>query len=731
MPRTPAPRIDPEVAKYAWLLALSSCLSILYQTAIAQEYSASILELRAGFQIVFGLVHIFYGAGMYLAWWVFRGGFKPKRMDLLFALTGAGALLSLLFTLKANPHGELALFYLPVSALLAAAVLTLFGMLFSGLLVWFHQERRELVGVAVALSLVGLVVAFMARSALVIHLGNNLLLVLVALCCLAPALQRHARWAVLVAVVVGACMPGLDGRIEKLRDTTERMAWHSYLDYLPRTEMLTFQPLLDAWSPYSKINLYEVPGTPRLGGVYNYYITWIFDGGPDRRRELLFSFIEPDDQVLCIAMGGGWPLLAIPVADRAQITGVELDPVVVQFFQDNPQYNDNLFNEIDVVRAEGRAALETLPGPYDAIVVDLPGSPATQKENPVEFENLLLTREGVERAFDLLDDDGVLLAYLLPHQIGSAYAVLQASGHDVALLHGPASNQGGTSHYMALNETFAVFASRSPGRAQEIAARILTQSEPGLILEPTAGQLKRYGGAEVSTDDMPHAQMRAYLKGEVTREKRTRAFGVVVKAAQVALGAMAFLSSLVILLIGRGREQREHYLFFFAIGVGMVMFQLYLYARFRSFFGDPVSTTMMTTLLLFGSNSLGSLFTNAAHRRPLSWPVRLVLVLAMLAGTHYALDVIPFGLTDPVLRFMLAGAVIVPFGFVSGLFFPLGLLRLHQRSLGWALALDGAGTFMGFLAFYFMAWSLGLSATMLPIAVCYALAALLLTRGSS
>jgi hypothetical protein len=510
------------------------------------------------------------------------------------------------------------------------------------------------------------------------------------------------------------------------------MTMHSYLDYLPQEEMDTFQPIFDAWSPYAKINLFEVPGTPRLGGVYNYYVTWIFDGEPDRRRQLLYGFIQPDDEVLCIAMGGGWPLLAIPVAERSQITGVELDPVVVDFFSEHPKYNDNLFNEIQVVRAEGRSALETLDGPYDAMVIDLPGSPATQKENPVEFENLLLTVEGLDKAMALLDDDGILLAYLLPHQIGSAYAVALASDYHSALLQGPASGHSG-GRYRSLNETWALYLSRSPARLNRFVRDVVVtaEAEGNIIVAPEEHRLKEYAASPISTDDRPYAQMQAYLSGDVNRERDTRAFTLVVKGAKVALAGLAVFSLVAFLLQGRTREDRKHLAFFFAIGVGMVMLQLYFYARFRSFFGDPVSTTMMATLLLFLANALGSLLANRFEARTPSWPLRVLGTLALVGFTHVALSLVPFGLTNPVLRFLAASVVIVPFGVASGVFFPVGIMRVPMRTYGWALALDGAGTFVGFLGFYFLAWQFGLSATILPIALCYALAALLLERGTS
>ncbi len=720
--------LSAEQWRYALLLFVFSFLSVLYQTAITQEFSASITWLRAGFQVIFGLVHIFYGLGMYLAWRLFQRGFSARALRVLLAATGLAVALSLLAALRMNPDGAQSAFFLPASVVLTGLVLTLFGMVYSGVLVYFHQARRQRIGLVVALGLAGLILAFLLRPLLVIHLGCNLILALVASISILLALGRPGALAALLLLPLSFALSSLDSRIEGLRDLSGRFQQHSYQDYLPVSEVPSFEPLLDAWSPYAKINLYDVPDTPRMAGVYNYYITWIFDGKADRRRQLLFSFIEPDDQVLCLAIGGGWPLLAIPVADRAQITGVELDPVVVDFFKEHPQHNDGLFNQVQVVLAEGRAALETLHGPYDAIVIDLPGSPATQKENPIEFENFLLTQEAVERAFELLDDDGVLMAYLLPHQIGPAYATFAASGHEVAILHGP-SPSSESARYRYMNETYAVYASRSPGKLASMAQRILAESPSTgeRITSVSSERIRAFSGFRVNTDDRPYAQILAHLQGKKTRDRSERSFSAVLEFARLALASTLFFSVVTVLLAGRGR-QRPELVYFLAIGAGFVMFQLYLYARLRSFFGDPVSTTMMATLLLFAASSVGSLLSNRIHRWQPHVGLRLAAVALLLVATHFGLGALPFGISNPLLRFSLAGLVIAPFGLVAGMFFPLGLLRVERRSLGWALALDAAGTFAGFICFYFLAWHFGIAVNILPVLGAYLLAAALLRR---
>ena len=175
--------------------------------------------------------------------------------------------------------------------------------------------------------------SFAVRSVLVVNLGNNLILVLAGLACLAAALPKPGglvRTACIVVVAVIGTMTGFDSKIEQMRDIENRFSYYFYKEYLTPAETKTLTPLFNGWSPYAKLNFYSVPGTGKIAGVYNYYITWVFTPEVDVRRKLLFRFIEPDDRVLMIAVGGGWPLMSIPEHARDDMVAVELDSVVVK-----------------------------------------------------------------------------------------------------------------------------------------------------------------------------------------------------------------------------------------------------------------------------------------------------------------------------------------------------------------------------------------------------------------
>jgi uncharacterized membrane protein YjfL (UPF0719 family) len=721
--------LDKKARHMLWMLFVFSILSILYQTSISHQLTASVSRLRAGYHIIFGLVHIFYGVGMYVAWLLFRKETRFKRLQLIAGATGLSVLASLLVALKLNIELDSGRTMVGVNALVIGCVLTLFGMVYSAVTVHFHRTHRQAMGVVVSVGLGGLLVGFCCRWALAGVIGDNTLLVMVAIGAMLATIPNWlSRWGLVALVGMGLALPTIDTQIESHRNIEHRYENFFYQHYMTGAEVDSLASLFNGWSPYAKIDIAEVPGGGKLAGIYNHYITWIFDAKGDARRDLIYGFMAPTDRVLAMAIGGGWPLLSIPV-ERSQITGVEIDPTVVKFFKENPSYNDNLFHDIKLVQAEGRYALDALEGPFDVIVIDLPGSPATQQENPIEFENYLLTLEAVERMKVLMPEDGVIAAYLLRHQTGTAVSTILASGLYARVLRVPGLRRVrgvgmGRGRGGGQTDAHIVYASRDKAKVDSIVESVQANNN-NLIERLTeasdAGGKDKLFSYPVTTDDRPYSRFLAYLQGIRTREMKDSAFGWVLNLSQTMLEVVGGLSFLGI-VVGRRLGRRRNRLFFFAIGVGLVMHQLYLYARFRSFFGDPLTTTLAVTLILFSAKTIGSLFADrvvASNRGP--W-VPLAVTVGLLSATQLGLDYIPFGSTNILLQALVGIGLVAPFGFVAGMYFPVGLMLTGDKGLGMGLALDAAGTFIGFVLFYFLSWHLGISANFWPVLLSYAVA---------
>lgn len=731
--RSNRPASDIGLKGLAALIFSFSLLAVLYETAIAQQIGASVSRLRGGYQIVFGLAHAFYGVGMFVAYKVVSGleapAFSHRLRQLAWGLAGL-ALGSGLFALRLNVMSETWPLFAALTSLSASAAIAGFGAVHAAILVRAHAVARSSLGWLVGLSLVGLAAGFLVRSPVAVLVGNNALLLAAGV--LVPVVAAPPRRAVLGTLVVmaGLCIPGVDQAIEQVRDVRDRFSVFFYSDSVPPEQVARFEPLFDGWSPYGKVNLYEVPGTPVIAGAYNYYITWVFTGRPDERRLLMFDFIEPGDRVACIAVGGGWPLQSIAEDARADVTGVELDPVVVRFLTENPDHNDRLFRDVDIEVTEGRAFLDTAQEPFDAIIFDLPGSPVTRRENPIEFESYLLTREAVARAFDLLGDHGVWLAYLLPHQSGPAVSTLLDAGLEVRVLHlrGSTRLKPIRAEATSARSAFAIYASRDGARLDRITDPILERADDaGEIINLVPLRHSFLTGFPVLTDDRPNSRFRAYLSGVATKEMRRGSYRALIVSAWTALGLS--LAAALALLMGAGRRApRAELGYFFCIGVGYILLQLVLYARARSYFGEPSATVLWVTLLLFLASAAGSVAAPRVARAKLG-PISALLAVAGLLGLGLVgLSLLPFGEPSLALRFLAAAGAILPLGLVAGIFFPAGLIRSEPDSLGWLLAIDAAGTFAGFVLFHLLSWYQSISTALIPMLVCYGLAVLLWSR---
>lgn len=707
---------------FLWILIIFNAFSALYQTAVTKEISASIMAFRARLHIVFGFASVFYGIGMFIAHKRYAERLTGGNLAFLGVLTGifTGASLIAILRLNGNAGAPHLLPAITGTILLIAVTLVLFGSIFSAIITYFSRNRKEYIGAVVAYSLAGFAAAFISHALFSVHIGVNSTLVLIAASALLFALCAKARGLTIPLILTAALLFLLylfpaDRYIEKFRNTLQlenkRIAYYGLA--LSPDELGRLIPIFDGWSAYSKINLYQVEGSSKIVGAYNYYPTWIYDEHPDPYRKLAYQFVRENDRTLCLAMGGGWPLLSLSLKHPENITGVEVDSVVVDFFRKNPRYNNGLFHKINVITAEGRNTLDELDRKFDAILVDMPGSPATLKENPTEFEDYLFTTESLKKYFNLLNPDGILAYYVLYHQVGPACATLYSNNvyFRALLVNVTPGNKKG--------DSYLVLASRNRARVDEAIEGML--SAPPIIVD---GRPKRihelydlYSPPDLPalTDDLPSPFGKKRFPPILTTLLKITTF----------LGTAIFLFSLVtIFFVPKTARDKANMLYFLLIGGGFLLFQYYIYAKFRSYFGDPMTTVIYTTIIFLAAGSVGSAL--APYIRPLKRRrVQLAAVTLCIAYTYHMFNHIPFSVTGIALKFLYAALIIAPFGLLSGVFFPMGLLVMKQSDLGWALLMDALGTTLGFTIFYFMYWNYGTSSTFYPMASCYILATLL------
>ncbi|MBU2572831.1 MAG: hypothetical protein KKH28_01980 [Elusimicrobia bacterium] len=715
---------------FLWMLIFFNFFSVLYQISVTKELSASVFAFRSRLHIVFGFATVFYGVGMlaaYKRWYgrltggnlAFLGGFTS-----IFTAASLLAILKLRVNVGPSPYAEPLSSYLPLAGtiLLIAVTLVFFGAIFSALIAYFSRNRREYIGAVIAYSQAGVIAAFFSHAVFSVHIGVNGTMALIAASTLFFALSAGKQYLKAPLALTAGALAALwlfpaDRNIETLRSADKpihrRTAYIGLM--LSRNDIGNFIPIFDGWSAYSKINLYQVRGTKKIIGAYNYFPTWFYDETPDPYRQRAYRFVRETDSVLCLAMGAGWPVLALSLKHPENITGVEVDPVVVDFFKKNPQYNDGLFNKINVITAEGRNALDELNKKFDAILVDLPGSPATIKENPTEFEDYLFTTEALAKYFSLLTPDGILAYYVLRHQVGGACATLKDNGayfRTLLFANRPGNIEG---------DSYLVVVSRNRSRVDAIVQDVLASpvSVDGRKKRIREVSQQFYNSTLPALTDNRPSPFEAI-------KKDPRMFAGLLKAAKFISVFILILSLAAILAVPRAARDKAGLLYFLLIGAGFILFQFYVYAKFRSCFRDLITTVIYTTAIFSVAGSVGSALT--PYIRPLKKRgVNLAVMLLCLAYTYFIFDHIPFGVGNAGLKFLYATLIIAPFGLVGGMFFPLGLLATAPPYLGWALLLDALGAVLGFMVFYLMYWHFGTASTFYPLAACYLFAALLIT----
>src|SRR3954469_17600875 len=213
----------------------------------------------------------------------------------------------------------------------------------------------------------------------------------------------------------------------------------------------------------------------------------------------------------------------------------------------------------------------------------------------------------------------------------------------------------------------------------------------------------------------------------------------VVTLGMVLLISLATVLAFLVLPLALKAETRNvasipKLLYFVAVGLGFILVEISFIQRFVLFLGHPTYALTVVVFLLLLSSGTGSLLSRRWLRasRRLPWIlVLIVLVLGLLSLLLPKLLVSQVGLPFPI-KIAISGALLIPAGFLMGIPFPIGLLRIAGRQSGmveWAWAMNAGATVLGSVAAIVIAIRFGLTATLLCGAAAY-IAALALDSAS-
>jgi hypothetical protein len=456
----------------------------------------------------------------------------------------------------------------------------------------------------------------------------------------------------------------------------------------------------------------------------------------DDTSDLVYALTEAP-KVLVVGVGGGKDILSALAFDASSVTGVELNPLMIEVVQETfaafsgAPYDDP---RVHIAIDEGRNYVASRDEAYDVIKISVTDTWAASAVGAYAMtESYLYTAEATDAFLDHLEPDGYL-SVTRWYPLETLRMVALAS--DALRRRGVVAPE---QHLlMARNDaTMTLLVRPTPvpnehrerfRRRVEAAGLTLVTAPPGGSPAPMdllhqratvmpAEQLGRELAFDISPprDDRPFffnwsrlADARAgrYLEttGGFTLQ-HGRALNLLWGLLLITAGAAA-LFVLVPLVAARSVRlgavplplRLGFNVYFLALGLGFMLVEIPLLQQLILFLGHPtysLTVVLATLLVSSGTGSLAAQRFSIGERaaRRFVFPGILVVLAAWIFLVPAALAA---GIGLPVVaRIALAVCAIAPVGFLLGMPFPIGLRQAHTVTpalVPWAWAVNGAAS---------------------------------------
>ncbi len=467
--------------------------------------------------------------------------------------------------------------------------------------------------------------------------------------------------------------------------------------------------LSDRWNAYSRITAVSHPPEGALSRLFIDSDAWTnvmrWDGQPESMaagrdwfRAFAFRSVS-QPHVMVIGPGGGTDVVLAIAAGARQVTGVEMNPLIVHCVREFGAQAGNLYDhsKFKLVMQEGRNFIERTDARFDIIMLGFVDSFAAVSSGGLSLtENYLYTRDALEAYYNHLTDAGSLVIIRWPGDVPR----LVANAYSFLTQRGMSAEEAGR-HILAVS-------SREP-RADEPVETVFMLSRSPMSRE----QVDRYlaGHADVylhhSPDGRGLEQYQKLFNGGYTLAEYSQAFDKLATpvfddrpfyfATDKPFGMPRFVMRLfsipvaavllfTVLLLAGGRvvgfqpPSGRTVTYFGALGIGFIVCEIALMQRLILLLGHPIYTLVVILFAILLASSLGSLYARRfapedIHARLGRILLLVVLLIALGAVLLPGIVRLALPLALPV-RIALAGAIAVPFGFLMGMPFPLGLRRL-------------------------------------------------------
>jgi hypothetical protein len=475
--------------------------------------------------------------------------------------------------------------------------------------------------------------------------------------------------------------------------------------------------------------------------------------------------LKPRAEALIIGPGGGKDVLTALALDAAQVTAVEVNPLIVGAVNDRfGDFTGQLYRhpQVTAVVDEGRSFVRRDHGRYDVIQASAVfGRQAPAAGAFTLSEDHLYTREAFGDYWDHLKDDGILTIsrFIFEREtlrlVSLGLALLQERGVTDPAAHIAVIRERGMANFLLKRTPFtAAELARLRATVRDLEFQVVflpdQREGDGVFQKLIAAKGNAAFHAEFPFDITPVDDDRPFFYYMLKPVDFISLFGfpeqakfedraiLTLRNLLVVVSACVAVFLLLPLLLWQRRDLRARGAgwrigYFTCLGLGFMFVEIGLLRRFSIFLGPPIYALAVILCALLVSSGCGALLSGRLPEARLRRGLAAALLALVLLSLWYGFG-LPgllerwLGLALPV-RCLLAGGLLLPLGLLMGMPLPLGMRLFHRdgSAVPWSWGVNSATSVLGAILAVAVAMNAGFTVTLLTGTLLYLLALLPVT----
>jgi predicted membrane-bound spermidine synthase len=582
--------------------------------------------------------------------------------------------------------------------------------------------------------------------------------------------SKPGVWLAVIAVVVFGGFAAANAYSARDGQAWLRIVWAKEARETPHLE--------ERWNAFSRVvvdGTREAPTGIVIDGTAGTLLPSADPDGHELIRNQISNIahrIRDDADVLVVGSGGGTDVRSALIYDQKSVTGVEINPLVLEFANDEfGDYTGNMDEDprVKFVNDEARSYVARTDKKYDIMQISLIDTWAAQGAGAFALsENSLYTTDAWKLFFERLKPGGVLSVTRFfefpgldkPVEMYRTVALASQALADLGVENPRDHLLVYKSPLTPLNVSVAtLLVSPEPFTAEDRAtiARaaeehdwdpVITKTE---AIEPYFAELAQRGGPGPVLDDVPEdispptddrpfffqmADLQTFLQGEGFQDTFITRPVLVLGLLAIAVLVLAFVFIVLPLLFTTKRSEHKgmvsYYAYFTAIGLAFLIVEISQLQRLSIFLGNPtysLAVVLFTVLLFSGLGSMATeRFVKTDRPRSLVMPLVGLLAIVILFGlVTPGIFESNEGATTPV-RIGLAVLLLAPISFAMGMPFVIGMRAAAARGgdtpTAFLWGINGAASVCASVFAVVIAVFFGISAAFWTGAAVYVVAAL-------